>query len=327
MPGSTKAVRRVHQHVVDRAKAIADRHPDLKAFVQKLAKDNVGFLASGLAWSILTSIIAVMVAVVAISALLLQSPGNREAVVAHLSTSLAGVLSRKDIAAAVNAAQQHSGLLGIVGFLGVLWGGSNIGGSISTVFQPVFQVRGRPFLQEKLIDVGMILVFTVLLIVIALSSTAIALLNKVVTNAPFPGIAQLLLGVGIGLIAAFALFFAIYSVFPNTDPRFKLPHVWKGAAIAAVLFEALSLMFPLYVAIARFSRYGALLAAILILTAWIYFLAVILLVGAEFVAFGAIKAARHTGVPAGPIPDGTVPQRMDSSDETARPATGHRDQQ
>jgi uncharacterized BrkB/YihY/UPF0761 family membrane protein len=143
--GEYEAVLRVHQHVVDRAKAIADRHPDLKAFVQKLAKDNVGFLASGLAWSILTSIIAVMVAVVAISALLLQSPANREAVVAHLSTALAGVLSRKDIEAAVNAAQQHSGLLGIVGFLGVLWGGSNIGGSISTVFRLSFRYAGGRF--------------------------------------------------------------------------------------------------------------------------------------------------------------------------------------
>ena len=297
---------------VARVKSTLDRHPDLKEFIGKLAKDNVGFLASGLAWSILTSIIAALVAVVAISSLILQDPANRNAVVEHLSTALTGVLSRQDIQAAINGAQQHSGLLGIIGFLSIIWGGSNIGGSISTVFQPVFQVRGRPFIQEKLIDIGMVLVFTVLLIIVALSSTAIALLNKLVTGARLPGSAQLAMGAGIGLVAAFILFFTVYSVFPNTDPKFKLPHVWKGAGIAAVMFEILSLIFPLYVSIAHFSRYGALLAAILVLTAWIYFLAVILLVGAEFVAFGAIKRARE-GVPAGPTPNGTVPQRMSAA--------------
>jgi membrane protein len=297
--------------IVNRARQILDRHPDLKAFIRKLGKDNVGFLASGLAWSILTSIIAALVAVVAISSLLLQNQANRDAVVSHLSSALAGVLSRQDIQSVVMATQQHKGLLGIIGFLGILWGGSNIGGAISTVFQPVFQVRGRPFIREKLIDVGMILVFTVLLIVIVLSSTGLALLNTVITNSPFPGVAQVVVEAGIGLLAAFALFFTIYSVFPNTDPQFKLPHVWKGAAVAAVLFEILSLIFPLYIALARFSRYGAMLAAILVLTAWIYFLALILIVGAEFVAFGAIRKASREGVRAGPRPDGTVPQRMD----------------
>jgi membrane protein len=161
----------------------------------------------------------------------------------------------------------------------------------------------------------MIFVFTVLLIVVVLSSTGMAMLNKVVTDSPFPAVDQVILGVGIGLVAAFALFFTIYSVFPNTDAQFKLPHVWKGAAASAVLFEILSFIFPLYIAIARFSRYGAVLAAILVLTAWIYFLALILIVGAELVAFGTIKKAHREGVPAGPRPDGTVPQRIDPGPE------------
>ena len=299
------------QDLVRRVTSILDHHPTLKEFIDKIAKDNIGFLAAGLAWSILTSMIAFVAAVVAISGLILQDPAKRDAVAAQLSSSMTGVLSRQDVEAAVSGAQQHSALLALIAFVGIVWGGSSIGGCVATVFQPLFQVRGRPFIKEKLIDVGMVLVFATLLIVIASSSSAVARLNALVTQLPLPEAADLVLGIGIGLLGAFVLFFAVYTVFPNTDPKFKLPNVWKGAAIAAVMFEVLSLIFPIYVAISHFSKYGSLVAAILVLTAWIYFLALILLVGAEFVAFGAIRKARSQGVPAGPAPDGTVPQRMD----------------
>jgi len=75
-----------------------------------------------------------------------------------------------------------TGLLSIIGVLGVLWGGSNVGGAISTVFQPIFHVKGRSFLVEKLIDVGMIIVFTALMLVIIGATAAGALLNRLISS-------------------------------------------------------------------------------------------------------------------------------------------------
>jgi hypothetical protein len=54
---------------------------------------------------------------------------------------------------------QHSGVLAIIGIVGTLYGGSNVGGVFSTVFQPIFEVNGRAFLKEKTLDVGMIFIF------------------------------------------------------------------------------------------------------------------------------------------------------------------------
>lgn len=290
-----------------------EKHPDISAFFDKVMKDNIGFLASALAWSLLTSLVPIMVGLLAISAFFLRDPSTQHATVTHLSQALQGVLTPTDLQSLVRITTAHAGLLGIIGFLGVIWGGSNVGGAISTVCQPVFQVRGRDFLQEKLIDIGMIVVFTVLMVVIVAATSAGAILDRLFSNFPISGAAQFLIGIVVALFAAFLLFAVTYIVFPNTSPRFKLQNVWPGALIAAVLFEILSYIWPLYSNFAHFSKYGSLLGAVAVLTAWLYFLSIVLIVGAEFVAYAALKQARKEQEPIGPKPDGTVPQHEEES--------------
>jgi membrane protein len=286
------------------------RHPQLKAFIDKFMKDNVGMLASVVAWTLFTSIVPILAGLVAISGLFLHDPGAQRVVIAHLSAALQNVFSPHEIQAMVKATVQHNGLLALIGFAGVLWGGSNVGGAISTVFQPIFQVRGRDFLKEKLLDIGMIFVLTILMLVIVGGTTAVALLDRLF-GAGQPGIITLTIGTITSLVAAFLLFAVIYTVFPNTEPRFKIRNIWPGAAIAAVLFQALTYIFPFYTKVSHFGKYAALLVPILLLTAWIYFFSLILVVGAEFVSFRALREARREGEEIGPPPDGTVPQRTD----------------
>lgn len=300
-------------------KGFSSKHPDIAGLFGKVMKDNVGFLASAVAWSVLTSIVPIIVGLLAISGFILQGNSSAQSqVVTNVSKALQGVLTRQDIQHLVNVSIQHRGLLTVVGLLGVFWGGSNVGGSISTVFQPVFQVAGRNFLIEKIIDIVMIFVFAVLMIVIIVGTTAGALLGSLFSSVPLPpGIAQFVIGTAVALLSAFLLFAVIYMVFPNTAPRFKLRNVWPGAMIAAVLFELLTFIFPLYTRYAHFTKYGSLLASLLLLTAWIYFFALITLIGAEFVSYSALKDASKDGKSIGPAPDGTVPQRMGELGEQA----------
>lgn len=286
-----------------------DAHPKLIGFFQKVGKDNIGMLASVVAWSTLTSLVPIVVGLIAISALLMRSPSAQATVTAHLSQALRGVITPTELKALVKASVRHTGLLGIIGFVGVLWGGSNVGGSISTVFQALFEVRGRSFIKQRLLDIGMIFVFAILMIVIIVGTAGGALLNRLVSGFPLPGIVTFVIGTAISLLAAFLLFAVIYIVFPNTETRFKLDHVWPGAAIAAVLFEILTYIWPLYSHFTHFSRYGALLSSILVLTAWIYFFSMIMMVGAEFVSFGALEEARARDESVGPRPNDSVPQR------------------
>jgi membrane protein len=291
------------------AKDKLNQHTVIKTFYVKFTRDNLGSLAAILAWNLLTSLVPITVGLLAISGYVLRAdPSAQHSVVTHLSQALRGVLTPRDLQNLVDATVNHRGLLGIIGLVGVFWGGSSIGGAISTTFQAIFEVKGRNFVVEKLIDVAMIFVITALLVVVVLATAAGAVVTRLISGFPLSGLSTFVLGTVISLVAALLLFASIYLVFPHVKPRFKFGNVWKGALTAAILFEILSYIWPIYAHFAHFSRYGAVLVPILILTAWIYFFSVILLVGAEIVAIGAIREALRQGQSVGPAPGSTVPQ-------------------
>lgn len=267
----------------------------VRLFIRKVLKDSVTMLASVVAWGVLSSIIPILVALIAISGLALHDPVKQQVIVASLSRVLQNVLTTADLRALVHLVVDHTGLLGVLGAVGMLWGASNFGGAIATVFQPIFQVRGRPLLQQKLIDVGMIFVFTVRMVVIVAATTAGALLHRVLSTAPLTDASSFIVGTTVSLLAAYLLFFVIYAVFPNIEHRFRAGHIWKGAGIAALLFQVLSYIWPLYVVVFHPQRYGAVLVPIVVVDVWIYFFALILVLGAEVVAFGALADARAAG--------------------------------
>lgn len=283
--------------------------------------DNITFLASAVAWTLLTSVVPIVVGLIAISNLFLRDPASQRAVIDHLSNALQGTLTPRELKDLVMASIQHSGVLLITGIAGILYGGSNVGGTFSTVFQPIFEVNGRDFLKEKALDVSMIFVFVVLMVIIVVATTAGAVVSRFFPTAPIPGGTAFLIGIPISLAAAFLLFSVLYLVFPNPKPRFKLAHVWRGALVAAILFQILSFIWPLYTHLSHFSRYGAVIAPMIVLATWIYFFSLILMVGAEIVAFKAIQEANRAGQAVGPTPQNFVPSHTmmrDDIDHVAR---------
>ncbi len=278
-------------------------------YLQKLMKDNIGVLATIIAWNALTSIVPILFGLVAISGVLLQGHLiSQTTLIGHLSHALDGTLTTRDIETVVKTSRQHTGLFGVLSVAGMLWGGSNIGGAISTAFQPIFEVSGRNFFKEKLLDIGMIFVMAILMIIIVSATTFSALINRLTSNFPLSGAAPLVVGILIALVAAFTLFFAIYAAFPNTTPRLRFRHIWLGALVAAILFELLSLAWPIYVGLTHFSRYGAFLLSILLLTAWLYFFSLITILGAEVAAITALREANREHRSIGPQPQNYVPQ-------------------
>lgn len=284
-----------------------EKHPNVKAFIEKVGKDNIGMLAAFVSWTVLTSIVPIIVGLVAISGLFLRDPSTQANIVSHIHSASQGTFSASEIMSLVRLSTQHTGLLGLIGFVGVLWGGSSLGGAVSTAFQAIFETTGRNFIKEKLIDIGMLFVFTALMLIIILGSAAGSILTSFVRGVPVPGLVEII-GLAISLVSAFILFMAIYLVFPNIDPPFKFGNVWKGAGVSAILFTILSLIWPIYAHFQNFGKYGQLLSSILLLTAWIYFFSMITMVGAEVTAFAAIEQAHDEGKELGPEPQESVPQ-------------------
>lgn len=73
------------------------RHPSLDLFMQKVMRDNITFLASAVGWTLLTSVVPIVVGLMAISNLFLRDPASQRAVVDHLSSALQGTLTPHDI--------------------------------------------------------------------------------------------------------------------------------------------------------------------------------------------------------------------------------------
>ncbi len=98
------------------------------------------------------------------------------------------------------------------------------------------------------------------------------------------------------------MFLAVYRVVPNTP--LGLADVWKGATLAGVLFVLLNQVFPLYLRLfgGGFEAYKT-LGLLLLLMTWLYFLARILVLGAELNAFLGAQGHRLEATLAQPSAD------------------------
>lgn len=287
---------------------VTNRLHELGPYITKIRKDRLRFLVAALAWNVLISVVPLTIGMIAISNLFLQSKTQQHPIVLHLSRALQGIFTPQYLEYLVNLTVRHAGALAVLGIAAALWAAINVGYAIATSFEALFEVRSRPFLKQTLIDVVMFVVFIVLMLLVVLVTSAHNEVVHLIYLSALPGIFAYLVTTLISLGAAFLLFATIYAVYPNTDVRLRLENVWRGALLAAAIFQLLTFVWPLYAAHA--DRYGGILVPLLILTGWIFAFATILMIGAEMVAVRALRDAKRRGERIGPPPDGTVPQHQ-----------------
>src|SRR5690349_1256863 len=99
----------------------------VRPFSSRVLKDDVTMLASVVAWGVVSSIIPILVGLIAISGLVLRDPVKQRIVIASLSQALQHVLTSADLRVLVHLVVHHTGLLGVLGAGGILWGACNIG--------------------------------------------------------------------------------------------------------------------------------------------------------------------------------------------------------
>lgn len=122
-------------------------------------------------------------------------------------------------------------------------------------------------------------------------------------------------------LLAYNFLTAIYLVAPNL--KIEWQDTWRGALVAAVLFELVNLVFPLYVKTqhGQFGQFAFLLA---ILTFWFWVISLILLLGAELNSFAALGQRAAGGDLPTMLHDIQVPGRVPRAGEDAdAPPPGH----
>src|ERR1700736_2615900 len=183
---------------------------------------------------------------------------------------------------AVYGVKSQSGVLFIVGLVGLLWGGSALFGAIEQAFAVIYHTRPRDFIRQRAIAFGMVFLFTILVGVAVATSALLPALKHIPNMPPFlySGAAAFILQVLVGVTAGFLLFGSMYYVIPNRKQEFH--KIVPGALVAGVLFELITLLFPLYISLNNgINQYGKTFGLFFVLMTFFFFFGLVTMIGVE----------------------------------------------
>ncbi len=267
----------------------------LKATWQAFNEDKAQRLAAAIAYSTIFSLAPLFVVLIAIVGSVLDVEGSGGhasaengllAQIRHSAGPAAAETVRQLIAASFNKPRANT-IAQVLGWTFFVVGASGLFASLQDALNAVWHVpdaKGgwKKLVRDRIASFAMILAIGFLLLVTFLANAAIAFLSAhVLASLPFgsPAVATLL-DEAIDIVVMTLVFALIFKVLP--DARISWRDVGIGAAVTAVLFVVGEALISLYIAYGGVaSAYGA-AGSILVALLWIYYSALILLLGAEF---------------------------------------------
>jgi len=251
---------------------------------QKFLQDQAPTWAALIAWNALFAMFPIVIFASSLLGYALRMFGAaNDAVYKTIFSVIPGDPKQQaELFNAVYGVKSQSGVLFLVGLVGLLWGGSALFGAIEQAFAVIYHTKPRDFVRQRLIAFGMVFLFTIL-VGIAVATSALLPALKHIPNIPeflYSGAAAFILQVLVGITAGFLLFGTIYFVIPNRKQN--LGKIIPGALVAAVLFELITLVFPLYISLNKgLNQYGATFGLFFLLMTFFFFLGLITMVGVE----------------------------------------------
>jgi membrane protein len=293
-----------------------DRHATLPAGrarsclknMRQIARDTIGnYIASesptrgaAIAFYAVTSLIPVLVMVVAIAGLAFGEAAAREAIVRRLSAFI-GSEGASLIQAAIESASSSgsNGLALIVGVLILALTVSGVFGELQSALNAIWTIEDQTFsifrlMRGRAASVGLVIGLGFLLLVSLLIDTGVrAASGYIDRNLAYSAEFFSALSMAVSFVLTWTLFAAIYKVLPDKGLRWG--DVLFGALVTAIAFEAGKHLIGLYLGSSSvISGYGAAgaLASVLL---WIYYSAQIFLLGASFTKACAVSDDNRHG--------------------------------
>ena len=249
--------------------------------IRKFLEDQAPNWAALIAWNALFAMFPIVIFAASLLGLVLRLFGQaNDTIYSTIFTAIPG--DPRPLLDAVTTVKSQSGVLFIVGLVGLLWGGSALFGVIEQAFAVIYHTKPRDFLRQRLIAFGMVFLFTIL-VGVAVATSALLPALKHIPNIPeflYSGVAAFILQVAVGITAGFLLFGSMYYVIPNRKQQFR--KVIPGALVAGLLFELITLLFPLYLSINNgINQYGKTFGLFFLLMTFFFFLGLITMIGVE----------------------------------------------
>ncbi len=266
-------------------------------------KDRCGLFAAGITYYALLSLFPLLLLSLGVAGFIFSDPEDqRELVDRILEQVPVDEDSRDDLEDIIASVARASGALGLLGLLGMAYSGSALFTAIRTSLNAVYKVeKARNFVIGKLIDLGLVIFFGVLLLLSIAATFGITFAVRFSEDlvggeaaTVFSWALSILYFIVPPLITAL-VFWLLFTLVPVK--KFHWKHTLAGAVVAALLFEVLKAVFAQYVA--AFGNYDATYGAlgfVIVLLLFVSFASQATLFGAE--------VAYHTGTvaPRWPLP-------------------------
>ena len=258
-------------------------------FFNKFNNDWVMNFASALAFNLITAILPILIALVAIVGYTfgLLDPTAESQLIGHLQQIFPS--SGDFLTLALKQLDKNSGVLGIIAILLAVFGGSRLFISMEGYFDIIYHVRPRGVIKQNIMAILMLVIFIILavpMVLVASLPAAIVSIGSTIGLGPLVSnhFVNQLVSIAVSLFITWVLFEAILVVVPNQRISFR--NSWLGALVAAVLLEIYLQLFPLYVT-HFLGSYTGNIGLVVVLLFFFYYFAVILLIGAEINAYYA----------------------------------------
>ena len=256
-------------------------------------EDNIFFLAGGIAFNImLVAVPFVLLLVSGLATLLNHSADQTFADVTAIIDSLLPPHAESNegpVHRLLIDIIRTRGAVGVYSAIGFIWFSTRLFGSLRSVLADVFDIEtDRGIIQGKLFDIQITIMSTLLLVAytalsayLALATTrGVQIIERLGIRADVMGTVEYLLGRLVAFTFVATMFFGLYKFLPNRRIR------WQTALLAAVftstMFEVAKNVFTAYVA--EFnpgSVYTGTLYALVIIVFWVYYAAMIFILGGE----------------------------------------------
>ena len=254
--------------------------------LKKFNDDNGFFLSSGITFNILINLIPFIMLLLGLLGTYLY---NDQAVLNHIRAYLRNVAPTLDpkIMGSFMDLIEGRQVVGILGFVGLLWISTWVFSSLRIALNMVFRVeKHRGMLRGIGIDLLMVLLVGILLLVSMILSSVVTFLQGYHGRIPVaigPTI-QWILKYLLPFFLTCCMFFLILKIIP--DKKVHFISALQAALLTGVLWELAKHLFGWYVVhLATYSIFYGSLSTLVIFVLWVYYSSTILVVGGEFAYF------------------------------------------
>ena len=249
--------------------------------------------ATIIAWNLFFAFFPMILLAISVVGFALRDPGTRQTVVQQVLAAFPSCGAQQSsggncqIVSALDDFRRSSGVFAIIGVAGLVWSGASLFSAMEQGLNSLYPCRSRGFVRQKLMAIGMVAIFTVLAVPLVASGSLLGLVQSIPGVPDFlrSGPVSLLLQLGAGILDAALLFGIIYFVVPHRRQRVR--GILPGAIVAGALFEALTLLFPLYFRLVTHSpQWGQTFGLVFVLLFYFFLLGQLVMLG------GAVNAER-----------------------------------